>query len=444
MRVFVYTLGCKLNQCESEAIADAFTHEGFSLVTSKEIADIYIVNTCTVTTKAEQKARRMIRKFLHDNREAVVITTGCYAQMEEELLSSLGERVVVISLDKKPLLLQLASKLQKRLIADIDLLTSIQTVLSEEKDDVVTSFDYDAASFSLHSRSFLKIQDGCDNSCGYCRVTIARGDSVSLPIGDVLQRCLSLQESGYKEIVLTGVNISAYKDGDNSLEHLLEKILEVLSPHMRIRLSSLEPDCFSEGLLKVLENPQIQPHFHLPLQSLSDRVLDRVGRHYHYDVVCKAVTRLREVKDNPFIAADMITGLPSENEEEFNESFQRLKDLEITQLHVFPFSPRPQTPLWGAKDKAPEYLRDERAAQLRTLSTIHYRRYINSFLGKEVEVLIEKESHGVLHGICANYIKVVIEDAPESISRGSVILAQIEQRPTSVQLVALYKSVLYS
>jgi threonylcarbamoyladenosine tRNA methylthiotransferase MtaB len=213
---------------------------------------------------------------------------------------------------------------------------------------------------------------------------------------------------------------------------------------MRIRLSSLEPDCFTEGLLEVLKSPQIQPHFHLPLQSLSDNVLDRVGRHYHYDIVQTAVKRLREVKDNPFIAADMITGLPGEGEQEFQESFERLKELQITQLHVFPFSPRPQTPLWGAKDRCPEYVRDQRATALRSLSAIHYRRYINSYIGKEIEVLVEKESHSLLHGICANYIKVVIEEAPQNLTRGSVIIAQIEQGASIDQLIAVYKRTLYS
>jgi len=443
MRVYIYTLGCKLNQCESEAIADAFTHEGFTLVTSKEVADIYVVNTCTVTSKAEQKARRMVRKYLHDNENAVVITTGCYAQMEGEVLSSLGDRVVLIPLDNKAKLLQLPALLQKRLIASVDLLDAVRSVLSHETHKI-SSFDYDAASFSLHSRSFLKVQDGCDNSCGYCRVTIARGASVSLPIQDVVERSRALQENGYKEIVLTGVNLSAYNDEGKDLEYLLRKLLEILEPQVRIRLSSLEPDTFTDGLYEVLRSNQIQPHFHLPLQSLSNKVLDRVDRHYHYDAVYTCVQRLREVKKDPFIAADMITGLPGEGEKEFEESFNRLKELDITQLHVFPFSPRPQTPLWGAKDKDPEYVRDERATRLRSLSAIHYRRYLNRYIGKSVEVLLETERNQELHGICENYLKVIVLDVPEHLKRGSLILAKIDTRESDGSLVARYEKLLYA
>lgn len=443
MRVYVYTLGCKLNQCESEAIADAFTHEGFSLVDSGETADIYIVNTCTVTSKAEQKARRMIRKFLHDNGDGVVITTGCYAQMESGLLSSLGERVVVIPLESKPKLLHLPSLLQKRLIASVDLLDAVRSALDDEKDSI-SSFDYDAVSFSLHSRSFLKVQDGCDNSCGYCRVTIARGKSVSLAMDEVITRALSLQDSGYKEIVLTGVNLSAYEDKDKHLEHLLERLVAVLHPHVRIRLSSLEPDSFTEGLYEILKSDQIQPHFHLPLQSLCDSVLDRVDRHYHHDTVFECVERLREVKDDPFIAADMITGLPGEYDREFEESFNRLKELEITQLHVFPFSPRPQTPLWGAKDRSPEYVRDQRASRLRSLSAVHYRRYIDRHIGKSVQVLLEKESRQQLHGICENYLKVIVTQAPPDIGRGALIRARIDHRESDGQLIAVFEDVLHA
>ena len=441
MKLFIYTLGCKLNQCESEAIADSFVHAGFTLATQSEIADIYIINTCTVTTKAEQKARRMIRKFNKENEKAVIIVTGCYAQMEEDLIAELIDNVVIVSLDNKPKLLTLASRLAQRAIADSDLFETIHSLLHEEIEH--TSFDYDAASFSLHSRAFLKIQDGCDNACGYCRVTIARGDSVSLPYTEVVDRCRALEEGGYKEIVLTGVNISQYKDKDVSIEHLLVHILEALSPSMRIRLSSLEPDCFTPGLLEVLKDERIQPHFHLPLQSLSDRVLKRIDRHYTYSVVQEAVASLRMVKNNPFIACDMITGLPSEGESEFMESYQRLIDLNVSQIHVFPYSPRPATPLFAASDPVPEYIRDERARKLRSLSAVHTHRYVRTQEGADVEVIIERIVDEEVTGISGNYLKLHIKNAPSTISRGALIRAKIEGVSLE-HLSAEYIETLYS
>ncbi len=435
MKVRVYTLGCKLNQCESEAIADAFSHQGFDLVTKDEEADIYIINTCTVTSKAEQKARRMARLYNNLNRDAVIIITGCYAQMERTMLEALSERVVVVSLDDKPNLLTLPEKLSKRLIAHFDLVEAVKDSFSdaEGKDH---SFDYDAASFSFHSRAFLKIQDGCDNECAYCRVTIARGDSRSLSSEEVIERSLNLVEAGYREIVLTGVNISAYRDKDIRLEHLLQLLLEKLDDKVRIRLSSLEPDMFSPLFYEVLSDERIQPHFHLPLQSLSDKVLKRVNRHYTFDVVKDVVENLNKVKDAPFIAADIITGLPSEEDEDFDLTYDRLKEINVTQLHVFPFSPRPGTALEGAKDRVPEYKRDERAKKLRDLSNIHYRRYMNSQVGRTVEVLVEREKKGKLTGICDNYLKVEISEAPAAVGPGTLIEAQLIGSPLSSAAVS--------
>ncbi|NCB02616.1 MAG: MiaB/RimO family radical SAM methylthiotransferase, partial [Spirochaetia bacterium] len=411
------------------------------LAQPNEIADIYIINTCTVTTKAEQKARRMIRKYHRENKEAIIIVTGCYAQMEEELIKELIDRVVVVSLEDKPKLLTLAHSLGKRMITDIDLFETIYSILKEDNEH--SSFDYDAASFSLHSRAFLKIQDGCDNSCGYCRVTIARGNSVSLPYEEVVERCRALESTGYKEIVLTGVNISQYKDGEVKLEHLLTHILSSLSPFMRIRLSSLEPDCFSDGLLEVLKDYRIQPHFHLPLQSLSNSVLNRINRHYDYETVQRALSSLREVKENPFIAGDMITGLPGEGIGEFNESYERLKELHINQIHVFPYSPRPSTPLFGASDPVPEYLRDERASLLRTLSVDHTKNYIISQRGKIVDVIIEKIVDNKVSGISGNYLKLMIKKAPSTITQGALIKARIDEKASMEFLCADFLELLH-
>ena len=323
MRVFVYTLGCKLNQCESEAIADAFTHEGFSLVTSKEIADIYIVNTCTVTTKAEQKARRMIRKFLHDNREAVVITTGCYAQMEEDLLRELIDRVVIVSLEDKPKLLTLASRIGSRAIADSDIYETIYSIMHEESPH--TSFDYDAASFSLHSRAFLKIQDGCDYHCSFCTIPLARGHSRSMPYEQIEKEMQGLIDDGYREVVLSGINLGDYKtdDGKKFVDAL--KLIDEKSGDMRVRISSIEPNLLSEEVLEVVANSKnIVPHFHIPLQSGSQELLRKMKRRYKATYYHDLVLRIKEVMPHCCIGVDVILGFPGETDELAKETYDFL------------------------------------------------------------------------------------------------------------------------
>lgn len=431
MRVLLYTLGCKLNQCESEAIADAFVQEGFSVVPSHESADLCIINTCTVTGKAEQKARRMIRKYANEPHHPVVLVTGCYAQMEQELIQRLSPRVVVVSLDDKPSLLNLPRVLANSLVAGIDVFDAVRRYVDEVPSDSSTNvsspFDYDAATFSFHSRAFLKIQDGCDNHCAYCRVTIARGSAVSLGMDEVVKRALALEQEGFSEIVLTGVNISAYRSSGADLGDLLKKLLSVLGKDIRIRMSSLEPDRLDTRLVEVFADPRIQPHFHIPIQSASDRVLQRVDRHYEVSKLREAIELLRTVKDDPFIAADMITGLPAEDDGEFEKSLQFLKEMDVSQLHVFPFSPRPQTALFDAKDRVPESVRDERAKQLRSLSAIHLRRYMDRQIGKEFELIIEEKRNGRWSGLTANYLKVPLEDIPEAVQRGDRITVRLER-----------------
>ncbi|PKL27695.1 MAG: tRNA (N(6)-L-threonylcarbamoyladenosine(37)-C(2))-methylthiotransferase MtaB [Spirochaetae bacterium HGW-Spirochaetae-2] len=431
MRVLIYTLGCKLNQCESEAIADAFATEGFEIVRTDEAADLCIVNTCTVTGKAEQKARRMIRKYAVQAHRPVVLVTGCYAQLEKEALQNLSERVVVVSLDEKPSLLGLPNMLANHLVADLDLLQSVRKFVEETGDAKLatagTPFDYDAATFSFHSRAFLKIQDGCDNSCAYCRVTIARGDAVSLDLKEVVRRSLVLEQDGFKEIVLTGVNISAYRSGDVVLAGLLDSLLNHLGPGIRLRLSSLEPDRLDDQLLDMFADSRIQPHFHIPIQSGSNQVLQRVNRHYDVSRMEQAVARLRQVKDDPFIAADIITGLPGETNGEFEKTVEFLKSMDISQLHVFPFSPRPLTALHTAKDKVPESVRDERAKFLRDLSAIHFRRYLNRQIGRDVELIVEEQKGGIWSGLTGNYLKIKVLDTPSWLTRGSLASVHLER-----------------
>ena len=405
MNVCVYTLGCRLNQCESEAIADSFSQEGFSIVGEREQADLYIVNTCTVTSKAEQKARRMIRKFASS---APTLATGCYAQVNEEELKTLSDQVIVVPLEKKAHLLKLAKHLKASLVAGFDLKSGCLSF----SDGTASVFDYDAASFSYHSRAYLKVQDGCDNECSYCRVHIARGKAVSLESATVVERALALEAAGFSEIMLTGVNLTMYDHTREGLGGLLEKLLASLGGGIRLRLSSLEPDHIDDRLLKALADPRMQPHFHIPVQSASNKVLARVNRHYDIEGLSTILDRLREAKDDPFIAGDVITGLPGEGEEEFEATFRYFQYQKFAQMHVFPFSPRPDTPLFKAKDRVAESVRDERAKRLRDLSDDLFRAYVKRQSGKETEVVLQNRKGGAWYGLTGNYLEVKLLNAP--------------------------------
>lgn len=393
MNVYIYTLGCRLNQAESEAVAERFQNAGFTL-SAWSVADIVIVNSCTVTAKAEQKARRMIRRFAE---RSEVIVTGCYAELEKDEVLSLSDRITVFSLKEKASLLSLPEHIRTALTAGMSAHEAIVS-FTERSDDL---FAFDASSFQYHSRAYLKVQDGCDNSCGYCRTTIARGPAVSLPAEEAVRRALEIEAKGFHEIMLTGVNLTMYDHDGEGLGGLVEKLLDALGAGMRLRLSSMEPDHVDERLLDTLRDHRMQPHFHIPIQSASAKVLERASRRYSIEHVEHIIERMREAKDDPFIACDVIAGLPGEGEREFMETYDFLDRNGFAAMHVFPYSPRPGTPLYGARDRAEERVRDERAEKLRELSARHSREYIMRQAGKRLEILVENGSEGTT----GNYLK---------------------------------------
>ncbi len=392
IRVAVYTLGCKLNQVESEAIADAFRGEMFTPTAAGDEADLYIVNTCTVTSKAEQKARRMIRKFSRQNTHAPIVVTGCYAQLDGSILEQAAQRIVVFPLDKKAGLMKLPGYLASRIEEGFSLLEAVRAFAEDpQAGKGLQQFDYRPQEFTFHARAFLKIEDGCSNSCSYCRVRIARGPAVSLESGEVISRVLDLEQRGFREIVLTGVNISAYRDGEAALPDLLHMLDRRLSSS-RIRLSSVEPDMLTGPMIEAFALPRIQPHIHIPMQSASARIISRIGRNYRKETVAEAVAMLRKVKEDPFIAFDLIAGLPGEEESDFRETMEMVKQCDITSLHVFPYSPRPGTKLYHAQDTVPQYIRDERSLQLRELSRHQYEAYLKRQHGREVSAVAEEST----------------------------------------------------
>lgn len=430
MKAAFYTLGCKLNQVETEALISAFNEQGVSIVSPENEADIYVVNTCTVTSKSEQKARRMIRKFSRENRSSLIIATGCYVQVENEEVLSLGDNVLTVSLDDKDTILDLAAFIGSYHFDRNELKSRtvlwLQEHLSSTTPVETSRFRYSPADFNFHSRAFVKIQDGCDNACTYCRVTLARGASISLGAGEIVSRLQHLAEEGYREVVLTGVNIDSYRSGDIGLAGLLRLILEQTGG-FRIRLSSLEPDTLTEEMCRVLADKRICPHFHLSVQSGSDSILKAMGRNYTSETIRTAVEQLRSVKSDPFIAADLIAGFPGETEEDLADSMKIITELNFARAHVFPFSARPGTGAFHMTPKVPERETAGRARKLREASNRSYASYVSRSIGKRVQILLEqKDDDELWSGFSETYIRFSVKGIDVEVHAGDLVTCQIE------------------
>lgn len=422
MSVLIYTLGCKLNQLESEAFADAFLQAGFVLYNplNETSPSIIVINTCTVTSKADQKARRIIRKQLRDYPDSVIIVTGCYAQLEKsrinDLDSSRSGRLFVLKGMEKENILSLPRFLKPDYANEKnDLLYALKT-LQENGSGTIGAFQFSPDKFSGHTRSFLKIQDGCDKHCTYCRIRLARGPSVSLASDIALER-LRILEENHAEAALTGVNICRYRDAKlskNGAGGSLVELLEYLlcgTTKISLRLSSLSPDSINENFAKILSDKRIRPHFHLSVQSGSKKILDKMGRGYNADTVRNAAALLRRAKDDPFLACDIITGFAGETEAEFRETLELCGEIGFAWIHVFPYSKRPGTPAFSFSETIPESEISKRARLLTDLAWQGRADYIRRWLGREVKVLVENGLHTrtTCRGVSENHLKLLVQ-----------------------------------
>ena len=427
-RVAFHTLGCKLNQFETEAVASSFRAQGFVVTGDDEGADLHVVNTCTVTTRADHKARSLIRRLARGNPRVPLLVTGCSAETEAQALSALAANIVVIPQSEKSRLLALPRIIAEVLASGADPIARLRNSLKTGAP--ADPFALMATEFSFHTRAFLKIQDGCDCTCAYCRVPLARGRSVSLDLDEVLRRAVALEAAGRREIVLTGVNISAWQASGVTLPGLLRRLLAVTS-RARIRLTSIEPESITAELAEALSDARVCPHFHIPIQSGSDQVLARMRRRYRAGKVADGVRLLREARDDPFIAADILVGFPGESEDDFFKTRDMILTSGLAALHVFPFSPRPGTSAASMKPAVPERVRrrrvDDLAALARELSSSYARRWV----GREVDVLLEGKSGSQPHGISSNYLKVAVRAAPVDAVPGRLVRARITaENPT--------------
>jgi threonylcarbamoyladenosine tRNA methylthiotransferase MtaB len=442
MRVAFFTFGCKLNQYETESLASAFLTEGCDLVDVAEAADLYIINTCTVTSKSEQKARKLIRALAQREPEALLIITGCYAQVGEELPRQLGmdgagmnipgqataaqtASLVIVPQIDKPLLHDFAASLgdplaalafmQDKKSAFLHFYQAAKQIVLQSVEAAGSSagpplkhtspFAYQAEEQLFHSRAFLKIQDGCNNQCTYCRVPLARGTAVSLEPALVHRQLQRLEAKGYREVVLTGVNITAYAYQSITFAGLLREIL-ARGTRLRIRLSSLEPEKVSQELCEILAAPAICPHFHVPVQSGSDPMLAAMNRRYRRRQLEHVLTALQAVKPGAFLAADVIVGFPGESDADFECLAAWLADSPLAYAHVFPYSDRPGTDATRMTPKVDQATIRERARRLRSIAGTLAARFASSFIGPTRPGLTIEDGTLVLTD---NFLKVHVE-----------------------------------
>jgi threonylcarbamoyladenosine tRNA methylthiotransferase MtaB len=414
--VAILTLGCKLNFAESSAIAQEFKKHGFTEVEHNESADIYIVNTCSVTEHSDKKCRQSIRKMHKQNLAAPIIVTGCYSQLKPEEVSKIEGVSAVIGQEHKGEIFQFAEKM---------LLKNAEHAVIYSSDILKTASIFPAYSYGERTRSFLKVQDGCDYYCTYCTVPLARGHSRSVPAEIAVEQARTLAAEGVKEIVLTGVNIGDYgRDmkktqcsgtADNisttAPDYFLQllKSLNAVDGIERYRISSIEPNLLRPNIIDwIASGTKFQNHFHIPLQSGCDAVLARMKRRYNTKMFAEKIAYIRDKMGDVFFGIDVIAGFPGETEEEFMQTYNFLsEEIKPAFLHIFPYSRRSGTIADSMPDQVPEIVKTNRVAALEKLSDKLHADYIKRFKGTEQEVLFEAaEKDGKMSGYTGNYIRI--------------------------------------
>jgi len=386
------TLGCRLNQYETDALVTDFSQAGYELVDYNASPDVVIVNTCTVTNQSDQKSRSVISQTARKAKNAVVVVTGCMANNFKEKLESQENITFVVENSRKSSILTL-----------VDAHFSGEIVHPDQLPQDV--FRYEPVRKSLHTRSAVKIQDGCDNFCTFCIIPMVRGMAVSRPVADVLESVRKTVENGFKELVITGVNIGRYEDGTVRFEELLAKILEVPGD-FRVRISSLEPDGFGDDFVKLFAHPRLMPHLHLCLQSGSEKTLLRMRRMYDVEQFRKTITKFRSVYPDFNFTTDIIVGFPGETDDEFQQTLDAVKEFNFSHVHTFKYSVRKGTRAERLENHLPEKIKNQRSLQVRELSVENKMSYYKSFIGLTQDVLIEKITQGIANGYGQHYLPV--------------------------------------
>ena len=402
-KVAFYTLGCKLNFSETSTIARSFEQEGYIRVDFDDPADIYVINTCSVTENADKQFKQIVRKALKTNPKAFLAAVGCYAQLKPEELASVDGVDLVLGAKEKFNITQY-----------IDDLTKNNEGIVHSCEISETDFYVGSYSIGDRTRAFLKVQDGCDYKCTYCTIPMARGISRSDTIENILSNAKKISDKGIKEIVLTGVNIGDYGKGEfgnKKHEHTFLELVQALDNVEgieRLRISSIEPNLIKDETIDfIAQSKSFVPHFHIPLQSGSNEILKKMKRRYLRELYVSRVAKIREVMPDACIGVDVIVGFPGETDEHFLETYHFLNELDISYLHVFTYSERDNTEAVLMDGVVPDAVRAKRSKMLRGLSAKKRNAFYESQLGKEKTVLFESDNkQGYIHGFTENYVKV--------------------------------------
>lgn len=392
-----YTLGCKLNFSETSTIAQSIEDFGFAKVSFDTGADIYVINTCSVTESANKKCRNIVRKALSYNPEAFVVVVGCYAQLKPEEISSIQGVDLVLGANEKFNVTDYLSDLHKK--------ESTEIKSNEIKDtkEFVPGF-----STNDRTRSFLKVQDGCNYFCSFCTIPLARGRSRNASIEETVNKARELASTGVKEVVLTGVNIGDFGYGtDENFYQLIQELDKIIGIE-RFRISSIEPNLLSDDIIEfVSKSNKFVPHFHIPLQSGSDVLLESMRRRYKSDLYASRVVSIKKLMPDACIGVDVIVGYPGETDEEFMKTYNFLNELEIAYLHVFTYSERENTTALRMKGIVPKNVRNDRSKMLHILSDKKKRAFYERNINRKDTVVFEKnEENGMMFGFTENYIKI--------------------------------------
>jgi len=399
-KVAFHTFGCKLNFSETSTVAATMMEAGFSKVSLSEKADVYVFNTCSVTELADKKCKQVIRKAIKQNPDAYIVVTGCFAQLKPEDVAHIEGVDLVLGSDEKFDILQYMHDGKKHQTTEV-----FAGNIGKNK-KFQPSFSH-----GDRTRCFLKIQDGCDYFCSYCTIPLARGRSRSDSVANTVLQAKKAAKSGAKEIILTGVNIGDFGKGTDETFYDLIKALDQVEEIERFRISSIEPNLLTDDIIEfVAQSKRFMPHFHIPLQSGCDKILTLMKRKYDTNLFKHRVEKVKSVMPNAFIGVDVITGVRGELDEDFEITYQFLNSLDITQLHVFTYSERPNTKALKIEGVVPIHVRKERSKKLHELSDQKTLVFYKQHVGNESEVLFEKTEHeGYMTGYTPNYLKSEIK-----------------------------------
>lgn len=404
MKVSYYTLGCKVNEYESVAIINTFLDNGFELVKFNELADVYIINTCTVTATSDSKSRKIIRQAVKNNPNAVVAVMGCFSQLNPKQVEEIEGVDIILGTKNRHLLFDLVldylkTKNPQFLVGDVSKGREYEEIKLKR--------------YNNQTRGFIKIEDGCDNFCSYCAIPFARGRVRSRFVDDIVLEIQNLASQGMKEVVLTGINTGAYgKDLDNfSFVDLLKNLIERVNNLPRIRISSLEMTEITDELLEFINNNKVVfcNHFHIPLQGGSDLVLKKMNRKYTLEEYAQKIKKIRNIFPDANITTDVMVGFPGETIEDFTQAKQFISEMNYGDMHVFPYSRRPNTKAYDFPDQVDDISKKFRVNELLVLTKEKALEYRKKFEGEILEVLVEKSRNGLATGHTANYLNVEFE-----------------------------------